>query len=413
MKGFYGSPTEGKLGIIGDIAKKLFKQEPKTIEIKEKLIRATSDEEVSNDAVRISKDEAVKIIRDKSDTWVYTFENGEPFRLRALDDLNEVSNPKNIYKVEVKSKFSNQYSIDITPELKEQVEEGLPLFHYNDKGEILGFTHNGKIYLNGEKITAKTTMEEAGHIWTNWAKENSVDLYKAGLSKVKGSKYLSDVESNKNYQKEALKLGKKGSPAYNTYMREEALAKAIADNGAKFVTETRKNDFIQWVNEMWKQVAQAFGIRNLSTNEIKALSLEEFAKRAAADVFARDQFSDNILDIAEETGLSPQEVERTYKKYEGSKAIEDITIDDYLAARATGDKVKLEATAKAFDALLQAENAETSVSPSAKKNAEKKMKEADEKALKEAARIMEHIDEIRSKLQENGVIEAVHCKWGK
>ena len=389
MKGFYGSPTEGKLGIIGEIAKSLFKQEPRTVKLD------------------TGRNENYKYIKDKRENGkvVVDYKGNKKF----FDDFSSAQKWVN----ENIGDGTTQYSIDITPELKEQVEEGLPLFHYNDKGEILGFTHNGKIYLNGEKITAKTTMEEAGHIWLNWAKENSIDLYKAGLSKVKSSKYLSDVEANKNYQKEALKLGKKGSPAYNTYMKEEALAKAIADNGAKFVTETRKNDFIQWVSEMWKQVAQAFGIRNLSTNEIKALSLEEFAKRAAADVFARDQFSDNILDIAEELNKSPQEVERTYSKYLGAKAIEDITLDDYRAARAIGDKNKLEVTAKAFDALLQVENAETSVSPSAKKNAEKKMKEADEKALKEAARIMEHIDEIRSKLQENGVIEAIHCKWGK
>jgi hypothetical protein len=416
MKGFYGSPTEGSLGIVGNVAKSLFKQEPKTVSIDTDNKTKFSEKNVRENGVPMTKSEAVEFLKDytgNENGILYSIsENGDVKLLYGSEDIKELSPYDNIVKIMPKEN-TTQHSINITPELKEGVEEGLPLFHYNDKGEILGFTHNGKIYLNGEKITAKTTMEEAGHIWTNWAKENSVDLYKAGLSKVKGSKYLSDVEANKNYQKEALKLGKKGSPAYNTYMREEALAKAIADNGAKFVTETRKNDFIQWVNEMWKQVAQAFGIRNLTTNEIKALSLEEFAKRAAADVFARDQFSDNILDIAEETGLSPQEVERTYKKYEGSKAIEDITIDDYLAARATGDKVKLEATAKAFDALLQVESAETSVSPSAKKNAEKKMKEADEKALKEAARIMEHIDEIRSKLQENGVIEAVHCKWGK
>ena len=30
MKGFYGSPSEGKLGIVGEVAKSLFKQEPKT-----------------------------------------------------------------------------------------------------------------------------------------------------------------------------------------------------------------------------------------------------------------------------------------------------------------------------------------------------------------------------------------------
>jgi hypothetical protein len=258
-------------------------------------------------------------------------------------------------------------------------------------------------------------MEEAGHIWVNWSKENAVDLYKAGLSKVKGSKYLAEVEANKSYQKEALKLGKKGSPAYNNYMKEEALAKAIADNGAKFVTETRKNDFIQWVNEMWKQVAKAFGIRDLSSKQIKALTLEEFAKMAAADVFAKEkqEFPENVLDIAKETGLSPQQVQNTYKKYDGTKNIEEITIEDYKNARATGDKTKLEVSAKAFDALLQQENAKTSTSPTAKKNAEKSLKEADEKAIKEASKIMEHINEIRAKIQESGIIESTSCKWGK
>jgi len=33
MKGFYGSPTEGSLGIVGNVAKKLFNQEPKTVKI--------------------------------------------------------------------------------------------------------------------------------------------------------------------------------------------------------------------------------------------------------------------------------------------------------------------------------------------------------------------------------------------
>lgn len=127
----------------------------------------------------------------------------------------------------------------------------------------------------------------------------------------------------------------------------------------------------------------------------------------------KKEFPKNVLAIAEETGLSPQQIENTYKKYDGSKDIEEITIEDYKNSRATGDKAKLEVSAKAFDALLQQENAKTSTSPTAKKNAEKSLKEADEKALKEASKIMEHINEIRAKLQESGIIKSTSCKWGK
>jgi GNAT superfamily N-acetyltransferase len=279
MKGFYGSPTEGSLGIVGNVAKSLFKQEPKTVGI---VKGKQTDQIVNQGWTRISDNEVEGYIstKDGSVNEKKTFDTPNQAKLWIKDRLNELSEEKNI---------STQHSIDITPELKASMEQGQPLFQLNDKGEILGFTHNGKIYLNGEKITANTTMEEAGHIWINWAKENRTDLYTEGLKKVLGSVYLKEVEANKNYQAEALKQGKKGSEAYNTYMQEEALAKAIADNGAKFVTETRKASFKEWVNAMWKEVVKAFGIQNLTPNQVKKLTLEEFAKMAAADVFSKKE----------------------------------------------------------------------------------------------------------------------------
>lgn len=159
-------------------------------------------------------------------------------------------------------------------------------FHYDENGEILGFTHGGQIYLNGQKITAKTTMEEAGHIWINNARETNPNLYKAGLKKVVNSQYLKDVMSSAFYKKEAKKQGPEGSKAYNDYMQEEALAKAIADEGAKFVTDAQRISFKDWVDKMWNSVMQAFGIRDLSSDQVAKLSLQDFAKMAAADVFA-------------------------------------------------------------------------------------------------------------------------------
>jgi len=159
-------------------------------------------------------------------------------------------------------------------------------FHYDENGEILGFTHGGHIYLNGQKITAKTTMEEAGHIWINHARETNSSLYNAGLKKVLNSQYLKDVNASEFYRKEALKQGKEGSKAYNDYMQEEALAKAISDEGAKFVTDAQRISFKDWVSKMWDNVMKAFGIRDLTPDQVAKLSLKDFAKMAAADVFA-------------------------------------------------------------------------------------------------------------------------------
>ena len=294
MKGFYGSPTEGSLGIVGNVAKSLFKQEPKIIQIDNSGINKSMEATGGRYA-----------IEDNDSTWdaFKTIEEAE----KELDKLKKQGETE--YKIVDRGKDgkSTQHSIDITPELKATVEQGQPLFHYNDKGEILGFTHDGKIYLNGERITAKTTMEESGHIWINWAKQNRPDLHKAGTDKVKGSKYLAEVEANKNYQKEALKQGKKGSVEYNEYMLEEALSKAIADQGAKFVTESKRESFKEWVSKMWKSIAESFGIKNLSPQQISNLSIEEFAKKAAADIFSNEK-NDTKVSVSKEETLAPEKV---------------------------------------------------------------------------------------------------------
>ena len=184
-------------------------------------------------------------------------------------------------------------------------------FHYDENGEILGFTHGGQIYLNGQKITAKTTMEEAGHIWINNARETNPNLYKAGLKKVVNSQYLKDVMSSAFYKKEAKKQGPEGSKAYNDYMQEEALAKAIADEGARFVTDAQRISFKEWVDKMWNSVMQAFGIRDLSPDQVAKLSLQDFAKMAAADVFAEPKAEAPAPEVKPVTETAPPLVTTT------------------------------------------------------------------------------------------------------
>lgn len=78
MKGFYGSPTESKLGIVGNVAKKLFGQEPHTVEI----------------------DAGEKTIDDK--------------------DFIPGMKPKRLN--------TTQHAVTITPEMRETIQEGQPLF---------------------------------------------------------------------------------------------------------------------------------------------------------------------------------------------------------------------------------------------------------------------------------------------
>ena len=107
MKGFYGEPSEGKLGIVGQVAKSLFKQEPKTVEIE--------TEKYKDADLRIDeqKDGTFSIIENPNSSNKKIIASG-------LKNMNEVKSFINT---------TTQHAITITPEMRQQVQEGLPLFN--------------------------------------------------------------------------------------------------------------------------------------------------------------------------------------------------------------------------------------------------------------------------------------------
>jgi hypothetical protein len=112
MKGFYGSPTEGSLGIVGNMAKTLFKQEPKIINFGGKI---------EIDGENILRDG--KIIGSVKKTPFGDF-MVQDVKTKQLFTVNSKKEATDVFQ----EGASTQYSIDITPELKQAVKEGLPLF---------------------------------------------------------------------------------------------------------------------------------------------------------------------------------------------------------------------------------------------------------------------------------------------
>jgi len=196
---------------------------------------------------------------------------------------SSVSDMQAPYKIKIKGQ-----EVKVKPikaELKAQVVAGLPLFMKSPDGKILGFSYEGKVYLNGEAINSNTPIHEAGHIWLQWAKQNNAEVYNRGIELTKNSKYLKAVKENKFYQQEAEKLP---PDQREEYFQQEALAMAIGDKGAQFVGETRKKDFKEWLNNLWNKIKEIAGFKDITAAELQNLTFDEFAKRAAADIL-RDE----------------------------------------------------------------------------------------------------------------------------
>ena len=107
MKGFYGSPTEGSLGIVGNVAKSLFKQEPKTVSIE------------AEESFNVYDNKYGKLQGNFAD-----FNSAKEFAKKIDGNVQ-------------KTTTSTQHSIDITPELKASVSQGQPLFQKPRKGTDL------------------------------------------------------------------------------------------------------------------------------------------------------------------------------------------------------------------------------------------------------------------------------------
>ena len=107
MIGFYGNPSEGKLGIVGQVAKSLFKQEPQTIELQ--------------NTVTLSGNQN-KILRFRD--WVWANETKD---YSFADAEKDIENNNELY-AKYQSSIPTQHAITITPEMREQVQEGQPLF---------------------------------------------------------------------------------------------------------------------------------------------------------------------------------------------------------------------------------------------------------------------------------------------
>ena len=103
MKAFYGEPEKGNIGIVGQVAKALFKQEPKTVVI----------ETAKNNEYTIGEANYVDGI------GVY---DGNGDMVAEFDTKEEANN-----FIAYKSK-QVQHSVDITPELIRMVDGGISLF---------------------------------------------------------------------------------------------------------------------------------------------------------------------------------------------------------------------------------------------------------------------------------------------
>jgi hypothetical protein len=172
----------------------------------------------------------------------------------------------------------------------------------SDKGINLttaGFVYNGDVYLNMDNMNLDTPIHEFGHLWLSWAKNNLGEAYARGLELAKSSEadpyrqYVMDTQPDLAVDS-------------NEFL-EEVLAQAIGDNGARLIEENSTKTK-SWLQDLWDAIGKMLGISELVANGgYETLTLNEYTKAVAVDLFSGKKFSDTPLSVTYNNDLNNNE----------------------------------------------------------------------------------------------------------
>jgi hypothetical protein len=288
------------------------------------------------------------------------------------------------------------------PSIKKKLKDG---------DVVYAFTTDGNVFINPSLKTTKATLHETGHIWMGFVKENNPALYAKGLKLVTGTK---------EHQKAIQEYGD------TELAREEALMELMSSKGDTIVNASQKAKFKEWLLSAYKYIADNFtSLLGLSPKQIENLTLDKFLEGMLADLlsgkelttkkmkggvkFSREAQDNKIGDFVEsqrKAGKSDSNIRAALELIADRLGLSALDIDNLM------DAEKIENSKKAFEFWLNLESDKEQFIVSTKIKSEAAKAGIDEKALKNAAKTMKNISEIREKLLNAKVIETIDCKWG-
>lgn len=91
------------------------------------------------------------------------------------------------------------WSIDVTPEMKESVMQGQPMFQKEGK-RILGWSDGKQVYLTEAGLNPNTPVHECTHLWDKWCMKEQPELWKKLVAAMKKTAMWEEISKNPNYR---------------------------------------------------------------------------------------------------------------------------------------------------------------------------------------------------------------------
>ncbi len=238
--------------------------------------------------------------------------------------------------------------IDIKVKAKDKILEEANIRFNRPNGIVYGFVTGDTVYLNPDKQSLNTPIHEFGHLWVSQIKKYFPDLWEKGKELFLESDYLRKVQADPNYQHLDL-----------DGQIDEAMARAIGDNGEKELNRTLFEKISNWISNVWKRIGSKFGIENLTSEQIRDLSLQDFTDIATSEMLGGRNLTERInkqkeIEATEQYQINTEEKKEKPNKVECSIKCEvgDKLTKNYYNNRVVGSSEKL-STVDIFTFLQQ------------------------------------------------------------
>ncbi len=185
------------------------------------------------------------------------------------------------------------WSVDVTPEMKESVMEGQPMFFKTEDGEVLGYTLNGEIYIDPRVATPDTPIHEYTHLWAQGLRKANPTAWAQLTEEMKGVEdgrlweYVRgrypELKNEDELTDEVFAhySGKRGRERLEADMREEMSKTHDVFEKAKVATMFHKLREI--LSKFWNMARDLFagkveGVENLTADDFADMVMGDLAR---------------------------------------------------------------------------------------------------------------------------------------
>lgn len=187
-------------------------------------------------------------------------------------------------------------------------------------GKILGFEHNGKLYLQKDALNPNLPMHEYTHLWDRVIRTVDPRLWNRGkeLMKTEAADLWKQIAEDENYGKRWKEEGKTGEELEDL-IASEVHARLTGNGFEEYAKKHPNNSFAKlkkWLIDAFKKLASTLG---LSDEQVKNLTLSDWNNMTVRD-FMEKSITMNTIQEEAQKAINRERTEATIKKIKEDSA---------------------------------------------------------------------------------------------